>query len=55
MRRLKHDRNKPIPIDDLQAIAKFRAELGVMAKLEAGGLSHVEAMRKVFGNDPENQ
>jgi predicted nucleotide-binding protein (sugar kinase/HSP70/actin superfamily) len=29
MRRLKRDRGKPIPVHDLQQIAKFRAELEV--------------------------
>jgi hypothetical protein len=48
MRRAKRDRGKPIPVGDLQQIAKFRAELGIYKKLRAEGKSHAEALRAVF-------
>jgi hypothetical protein len=48
MRRAKRDRGKPIPVGDLQQIAKFRAELSVYSKLRSEGANHVEAMRAVF-------
>lgn len=48
MRRDKRYRNKPLPVKDLQTVAAFRAEMQVYAKLRAQGLSHLEAMRKVF-------
>ncbi len=51
MRRLKRDRDKPIPVSDLQQIAKFRVELEVYEKLRAEGKTHTEAMLTVFGHD----
>lgn len=48
MRRAKRDRGKPIPVGDLQQIAKFRAELGVYRRLRAEGKSHEQAMHMVF-------
>lgn len=50
MRRAKRGRGKPIPVGDLQQIAKFRAELEVYSKLRAGGMTHAEAMRRVFAD-----
>lgn len=51
MRRLKRDRGKPIPVSDLQQIAKFRAELTVANRLKEDGLSDAEVLRRVFGDD----
>lgn len=48
MRRAKRDRGKPIPVGDLQQIAKFRAELEFYSKLRATGMSHTEATHAVF-------
>jgi len=53
MRRHKRDREKPIPMSDLQQLAKFRAELEICNKLMNEGASHIEAMRKVFGDEGE--
>lgn len=49
MRRLKRDRGKPIPRSDLDAIAKFRAELTVYDRLRRQGESHDVAQMRVFG------
>jgi hypothetical protein len=51
MRRARRDRGKPIPVSDLQAIAKFRAELTVYGQLRDEGATHVEATRAVFADD----
>ncbi len=51
MRRDKRDRGKPIPVSDLQAIAKFRAELTVYGRLREQGDDFATATRKVFGED----
>lgn len=51
MRRLKRDRNKPIPVGDLQQIAKFKAELQVYAKLRESGKTHDEAMHALYAKD----
>ena len=51
MRRDKRDRDKPIPVGDLQQIACFRAEMEAYARLRKDGASHIEAMRAVFGAD----
>lgn len=45
----KRYRGKPLPVQDLQAIARFRAELEVYSRLRKDGLDHDEAMRRVFG------
>jgi hypothetical protein len=50
MRRLKRDRDKPIPKSDLDQVAKFRAELGVYAKLKQQGATHRKAMLLVWGD-----
>lgn len=51
MRRLKRDRNKPIPVGDLQQIAKFSAELTVYANLREQGMTHDQAMRALYAKD----
>lgn len=48
MRRDKRQRGKPIPVGDLQAIAKFRAELEVYNRLREEGASHQTATLAVF-------
>lgn len=53
MRRGKRDRGKPIPVGDLQQIAKFRAELTVYSQMRQNGLGHEDAMRLVFADDLE--
>ena len=55
MRRLKRDRGKPIPVSDLQTIAKFRAELEVYNRLRKGGMPHQEAQLAVFGRTGEDK
>lgn len=51
MRRDKRDRCRPIPVHDLQQIAKFRAELTVYHQLREQGMSHVDAMRVLYAED----
>lgn len=51
MRRLKRDRDKPIPKSDLDAVAKFRAELGVYAKLKEQGYPHKAAVLMVWEDE----
>jgi hypothetical protein len=54
VRRDKRDRDKPIPRSDLDAIAKFRAELTVYDRLRKAGDSHDVAQMKVFGATGED-
>jgi len=51
VRRDKRDRGKPIPVGDLQQIAKFRAELTVYSQLRERGMTHNEAMRALYAKD----
>jgi hypothetical protein len=51
VRRDKRDRDRPIPVGDLQQIAKFRAELTVYSKLREQGMTHDEAMRALYAKD----
>jgi hypothetical protein len=51
VRRDKRDRDKPIPVGDLQQIAKFRAELTVYKQLREQGMSHNDAMRALYAKD----
>lgn len=48
MRRLKRDRDKPVPKSDLDQIAKFRAELSVYGKLKEQGASSKDAREIVW-------
>ncbi len=48
MRRLKRDRDKPIPKADLDQIAFFRAELEAVAKLREQGKTAKEAREIVW-------
>ena len=47
----KRYRGKPLPVSDLQELAKFRAELAVYTKLREQGLGHEEAMRRVGADE----
>lgn len=51
MRRDKRQRNKPIPVEDLQTVAKFRAELVLYKRVRDEGHSRYAAMMAVFGDD----
>lgn len=48
MRRLKRDRNRPIPKSDLDEVARFRAEMKVYAKLLSEGKTSKEARTIVW-------
>jgi hypothetical protein len=51
VRRDKRDRDKPIPVADLQQIAKFRAELTVYSQLRKQGMTHNEALHALYAKD----
>lgn len=51
MRRDRRDRGRPIPVGDLQQIAKFRAELTIYDKLRQQGLTHDDALRALYMKD----
>jgi hypothetical protein len=47
----KRDRDKPIPVTDLQQVARFSAELKVYAQFRERGMGHVQAMRALYASD----
>ena len=48
MRVDKRYRGKPLPKGDLDQIAKFRAEMEIYDRLRREGLTHEQAMARVF-------
>jgi hypothetical protein len=47
----KRDRGKPLSMHDIDALAKFRAEMTVYSKLRAAGATHESATRAVFAEE----